>query len=84
MPRLLPLASQTIKQMVLTHHSPIGSTPGFPEIEHENVLHQLEDKYDKSSNCSMWSEIQNKQNINPRNLEGPKWSEMLKATRRSA
>ena len=46
--------------MVLTHHSPTGSIPGFPEIEHENVLHQLENKYDKSSNCSMQDEIQNK------------------------
>ena len=34
--------------MVLTHHSPTGSIPGFPETEHENVLHQLENKYDKS------------------------------------
>lgn len=68
--------------MVLTHHSPTGSTPGFPEIEHGNVLHQLEDTYDKSSNWSMRGEIQNKQSTKPRNLEGPKWSEMLKATRR--
>lgn len=68
--------------MVLTHHSPTGSIPGFPEIEHENVLHQLEDKHDKSSNCSMRDEPQNKQRANPWNLEGPKWSEMLKATTR--
>lgn len=75
------MASQTITQMVLTHHNPTGSVPGFPEIEHENVLHQLEDKHDKSSNCSMQGEIQNKQSTNPWDLEEPKWSEMLKATR---
>lgn len=46
--------------MVLTHHSPTGSIPGFPETEHENVLHQLENKYDKSNNCSMQDKIQNK------------------------
>lgn len=46
---MITATGPTNKQMVLTHHSPTGSIPGFPEIEHENVLHQLEDKYDKSS-----------------------------------
>lgn len=49
---MITAAGLTNRQMVLTHHSPTGSIPGFPEIEHENVLHQLEDKYDNSSNCS--------------------------------
>lgn len=50
---MITATGPTNKQIVLTHHSPTGSIPGFPEIGHENVLHQLEDKYDKSSNCSM-------------------------------
>lgn len=49
---MITATGATNKQTVLTHHSPTSSIPGFPEIEHENVLHQLEDKYDKASNCS--------------------------------
>lgn len=52
MTSLLLSASQTSRHIVLTHHNPTGSKPGFPEIEHENALHQLEDKCYKSSICS--------------------------------
>lgn len=62
---LITATGLTGNQMVLTHHSPTGSTPGFPEIEHGNVLHQLEGKYDKSSNCSMRGETQTKQSTKP-------------------
>lgn len=51
MTSLLLSASQTSRHIVLTHHNPTGSKPGFPEIEHENALHQLEDKCYKSSIC---------------------------------
>jgi hypothetical protein len=82
MTSLLPSASQISRHIVLTHHNPTGSKPGFPEIEHENVLHQLEDKCYKSSICSKEHDIKDKQNTNPWCLEGPKWSEMLKAITR--